>query len=118
MTDAEIRDDEQVAIEPVEPLIVTPAAEYARAGEQVGSELVRKLIRVLNLVPLQPKPYKCTTIPGEPEQAVADLVGRDFSADRPGSSWSGTSPTSRPGRAGCIYKFRGIIRRVGRRDQV
>ena len=41
-------------------------------------------MRELNLVPLQPKPYKRTTIPGEPEQAVADLVDRNFSADRPG----------------------------------
>ena len=59
-------------------------AELIRAGEQVGPELVRKLMRELNLVPLQPKPYKRTTIPGEPEQAVADLVDRNFSADRPG----------------------------------
>jgi putative transposase len=59
-------------------------AELVRAGEQVGPELVRKLMRELNLVPLQPKPYKRTTIPGEPEQAVADLVDRNFSADRPG----------------------------------
>jgi transposase InsO family protein len=59
-------------------------AELIRAGEQVGPELVRKLMRELNLVPLQPKPYKRTTIPGEPEQPVADLVDRNFSADRPG----------------------------------
>jgi len=59
-------------------------AELIRAGERVGPELVRKLMRELNLVPLQPKPYKRTTIPGKPEQAVADLVDRDFSADRPG----------------------------------
>lgn len=59
-------------------------AELIRAGEQVGPELVRKLMRELNLVPLQPKPYKRTTIAGEPEQAVADLVDRNFSADRPG----------------------------------
>jgi transposase InsO family protein len=59
-------------------------AELVRGGEQVGDELVRKLMRELSLVPLQPKPYKRTTIPGEPEQAVADLVGRDFTAQRPG----------------------------------
>src|SRR5262249_43309457 len=59
-------------------------AELVRAGEHVGDELVRKLIRELNLVAVQPKPYKRTTIAGEPEQAVADLVARDFTAPAPG----------------------------------
>src|SRR4051812_30489710 len=59
-------------------------AELVRAGEQVGEELVRRLMRELNLVAVQPKPYKRTTIPGEPEQAVADLVARDFTATAPG----------------------------------
>ena len=59
-------------------------AELVRAGEQVGDELVRKLMRELNLVAVQPKPYKRTTIPGETEPAVPDLVARDFTADRPG----------------------------------
>jgi len=59
-------------------------AELVRAGEQVGEELVRRLMRELNLVAVQPKPYKRTTIPGEPEQAVADLVARDFPATAPG----------------------------------
>lgn len=64
-------------------------AELLRAGEHVGPELVRKLMRELNLVPLQPKPYKRTTIPGEPERAVADLVGREFTAQRPGAKLVG-----------------------------
>lgn len=59
-------------------------AELVRAGEHVGEELVRKLMRELNLIAVQPKPYKRTTIPGKPEQAVADLVARDFTADKPG----------------------------------
>lgn len=59
-------------------------AELVRAGERVGVELVRKLMRELNLVPVQPKPYKRTTIAGEPDHAVPDLVARDFTADRPG----------------------------------
>ena len=59
-------------------------AELARAGEHVGDELVRKLMRTMNLVAVQPKPYKRTTIPGEPAQPVPDLVARDFAADRPG----------------------------------
>lgn len=59
-------------------------AELVRAGEQVGDELVRKLMREMNLVPLQPKPYKRTTIPGESAIVVPDLVARNFTADRPG----------------------------------
>lgn len=59
-------------------------AALVRGGEQVGDELVRKLMRELNLVPLQPKPYKRTTISGESATAVPDLVARDFSAARPG----------------------------------
>ncbi len=64
-------------------------AELLRAGERVGPELVRKLMRDLNLVAVQPKPYKRTTIPGEPEQPVADLVCRDFTAEKPGTKLVG-----------------------------
>jgi putative transposase len=59
-------------------------AELVRAGEHVGDELVRKLMRELNLVAVHPKPYKRTTVPGEVDPAVADLVCRDFTAERPG----------------------------------
>lgn len=59
-------------------------AELLRAGEHVGGELVRKLMRTMNLVAVQPKPYKRTTIAGEPGQPVPDLVARDFTANRPG----------------------------------
>jgi putative transposase len=64
-------------------------AELIRAGERVGAELVRKLMRELNLVPVQPKPYKRTTIQGEGDPAVADLVARDFTAARPGAKLVG-----------------------------
>ena len=64
-------------------------AELVRAGERVGDELVRKLMRELNLVPVQPKPYKRTTIRGEADPAVPDLVARDFTAQRPGAKLVG-----------------------------
>jgi transposase InsO family protein len=64
-------------------------AELVRAGEHVGDELVRKLMRELDLVAVQPKPYKRTTIPGEADPAVADLVRRDFTAQRPGAKLVG-----------------------------
>jgi putative transposase len=46
-------------------------------------------MRELNLVPLQPKPYKRTTIQGEGDPAVADLVARDFTAQRLGAKLVG-----------------------------
>ena len=64
-------------------------AELARGGEHVGPELVRKLMREMNLVAVQPKPYKRTTIAGEPVQPVEDLVCRDFTAERPGAKLVG-----------------------------
>jgi transposase InsO family protein len=64
-------------------------AELIRGGEQVGDELVRKLMREMNLVAVQPKPYKRTTIPGQPAQPVADLVCRDFTAEQPGAKLVG-----------------------------
>jgi putative transposase len=64
-------------------------AELLRAGERVGDELVRQLMRELNLVPVPPKPYKRTTISGEVDSAVPDLVARDFTADRPGAKLVG-----------------------------
>jgi putative transposase len=48
-------------------------------GEQVGPELVRKLMRALGLVACQPRPWRTTTIRGE-QSSAADVVGRDFTA--------------------------------------
>jgi transposase InsO family protein len=59
-------------------------AELVASGEQVGDELVRQLMRELGLVAIQPRPYRTTTIRGEDEPDVPDLVARDFTADRPG----------------------------------
>ena len=60
-------------------------AELVRAGERAGAELVRALMRDLDLVPVQPRPFRTTT---EPDRAHApdsvDLVRRDFAAERPG----------------------------------
>lgn len=64
-------------------------AELVRDGEQVSPELVRKLMRELELYPCQPRPYRTTTIRGRDEPAGADLIGRDFGADRPGTKLVG-----------------------------
>jgi putative transposase len=59
-------------------------AALARTGERVSPALVRKLMRQLGLVPCQPRPYRTTTVRGD-QPGATDLVGRDFSAEEPGS---------------------------------
>lgn len=58
--------------------------ELLRDGEQVGEELVRALMRELGLVTVQPRPYRKTTVRGDDETDVPDLVSRNFTAERPG----------------------------------
>ena len=60
-------------------------AELVRAGEQVGPELVRKLMREMGLIPVQPKPFRTTTEPDPHAPDTVDLVKRDFTAQRPGT---------------------------------
>lgn len=64
-------------------------AELVRAGEQVGDELVRDLMRELGLVPVQPRPYRATTVRGSDEPGSPDLVRRDFTAENPGTKLVG-----------------------------
>lgn len=64
-------------------------AELAWLGVQAGPELVRALMRELDLVPCQPRPWRpTTTIPGD-AAAIPDLVCRDFTADAPGAKLVG-----------------------------
>ena len=65
-------------------------AALARQDEDCGPELVRDIMRELGLVPCQPRPWRPTTTQaGEGAEAVPDLVGRDFSADTPGTKMVG-----------------------------
>jgi putative transposase len=64
-------------------------AQLVRQGEQVSPELVRELMRELDLVPCQPRPYRpTTTVPGDPGP-ISDLVNRDFTAAAPGQKMVG-----------------------------
>lgn len=60
-------------------------AELVRAGDRVGPELVRKLMREMDLIPVQPRPFRTTTEPDPNAPDTVDLVKRDFSAQRPGT---------------------------------
>lgn len=60
-------------------------AELVRAGELVGPALVRKLMREMGLIPVQPRPFRVTTEPDPDAPATVDLVKRDFAAQQPGT---------------------------------
>ena len=60
-------------------------AELVRTGEHVGPELVRALMRQLDLVAVQPRPYRKTTDPDPYAPGTVDLLNRDFTAQQPGT---------------------------------
>ena len=65
-------------------------AALLRQGEDCGPELVRDIMRELGLVPCQPRPWRPTTTqPGAGAEIIPDLVGRDFTADAPGTKLVG-----------------------------
>ena len=79
-------------------------ADLLRSGYHADDETVRQIMRELDLVPCQPRPFRpITTIAGD-AGASPDLVRRDSSRPLPRQpSWSAISPTSRRGRAGCTW---------------
>jgi putative transposase len=64
-------------------------AELARRGVTAGLELVRALMRALDLRPCQPRPWRPTTTVAGDAAAIPDLVRRDFTADAPGTKLVG-----------------------------
>jgi putative transposase len=65
------------------------ARQLARQGVVAGAELVRKLMRVLGLVPCQPRPWRPSTTQQGVAGPIPDLVNRDFSAAVPGEKMVG-----------------------------
>jgi putative transposase len=60
-------------------------ADLAAWGVAAGRELVRSIMRELDLVPCQPKPWRFSLTEGDgQEHDIPDLVDRDFTADAPG----------------------------------
>ncbi|MGH8523120.1 MAG: IS3 family transposase [Gammaproteobacteria bacterium] len=77
-------------------------AQLVRQGEQVSDELVRELMRELDLVSCQPTPYRpTTTSPGDPGP-IPDLVNRNFTADAPGQKMV-SDITYIPTKEGWLY---------------
>ena len=64
-------------------------ADLRRSGVHADDETVRLIMRELQLVPCQPRPFRpITTIPGD-AGATPDLVRRDFAATIPGTKLVG-----------------------------
>ena len=64
-------------------------ADLRRSGVHADDETVRLIMRELELVPCQPRPFRpITTIPGD-AGATPDLVRRDFTAKIPGTKLVG-----------------------------
>jgi transposase InsO family protein len=65
-------------------------ADLVDWGVACGPELVRALMRELDLQPCQPKPWRhCLTEQDGRAATIPDLVNRDFSADAPGHKMVG-----------------------------
>jgi putative transposase len=64
-------------------------AALARRGVPVSPELVRALMRRLGLVACQPRPWRRTTEADPAAPGTPDLVGRDFTAEAPGTKLVG-----------------------------
>lgn len=64
-------------------------AELTRWGHPCSVELVRALMRELDLVACQPKPWRQGLTDGDEHATIPDLVGRDFTAEEPGTKMVG-----------------------------
>ena len=65
-------------------------AHLRRVGVHVGPELVRHLMRELDLVACQPRPFRHSlTSQGANQPTIPDLVRRDFTATVPGTKMVG-----------------------------
>ncbi len=58
-------------------------ADLARRGVHADDETIRQLMRELDLVPCQPRPWRPTTTVASDTAATPDLLGRDFTAAEP-----------------------------------
>jgi len=65
-------------------------ADLADEGTECSPELVRQIMRTEALIACQPRPFRVTTeADGQAAADMPDLVGRDFTADRPGVTFVG-----------------------------
>ena len=81
-------------------------AELRRRGHRHARKRVARLMRAAGLCGRRPRRSKRTTIPDPAAAARADLIRRDVTSTPLRSTLVGvaTSPTSGPGKAGCIWR--------------
>ncbi len=64
-------------------------AELGRTGRAVGYKRVQRLMKERGLESVHPRPYKQTTLRGEPAAHLVDLVLRDVHPSAPDLTWVG-----------------------------
>jgi hypothetical protein len=64
-------------------------AGLAALGHLVSQKRVHRLIQAAGLRGRHPRAWKRTTIGGDHPVAAPDLIGRDFTAEHPGTRWCG-----------------------------
>jgi putative transposase len=78
------------------------AAQLNREGYPCSVGLVADMMREAGLQACQPRAYKRTTIPGKEPASRPDLIGRDFTAEVPGTCMVGDITYLRTGE-GWLY---------------
>jgi putative transposase len=74
-----------------------------REGITIARCTVERLMRRLGLHDVRRGKVVRTTVSNARAPYPLDRVNRVFRVDRPNRLWSRTSPTSRPGKAGCTW---------------
>lgn len=64
-------------------------AELRTLGHQLSRKRVWRLMKAAGLQGRHPRAWKRTTVPGERSVPAPDLLGRDFTAQRPNTRWCG-----------------------------
>jgi putative transposase len=64
-------------------------AELQALGYQLSRKRVWRLMKAAGLQGRHPRAWKRTTVPGERPVPAPDLLGRDFTAERPNQRWCG-----------------------------
>jgi hypothetical protein len=75
-------------------------AELRRLGRRVNRKRIARVMRERDIRGVTRRRRRSLTRPDKKAKPAPDLIGRDFHAERPGSSWSATSPTCPLPRAG------------------
>jgi len=76
-------------------------ADLARRGEHADPDTIRQVMRDLDLIACQPRPWRPVTTIAGATATTPDLLGRDFTATAPATKLVGDIPTCAPGKGGC-----------------